>query len=228
MNNLVSAVIAILIVMTTSIIVMNTASTVVEMDKPMQTFNEAKYTMSNIHSVIDELMSEATGARRSMNIKVNGEFIAAGDENRIKYKLYNSLLKPGTRIEEDNMQIISGPTMRAYEKDINNDGTSDLVLENDFVLFAIKKIDGTLNTSDMITLIRNKDLSIDVVPRSAVMIDDMHNTSYGTGYTELTQQGYDLSSSSIRIRMNSAGGIAYEAVFTLEAGSDFVTMEVKL
>lgn len=227
MNTIMSAVIAILIVLASSFIVLNAASAVIERNKPMQIFNEARYTMSNIRSVIDELMFEASGARRSINLIVDGEFIVDGSENRIKYKVYNFMPEPGRRTEDD-MQIIYGPVMKAYEEDINNDGVADLVLENDYVLFAIKKLNSAVNTSDMITMMRNKDLDINITPKSAVMIDDMFNTSYGSGYTELTQEGYDLSSSSISLWMNSASGITYEAVFTLEAGSDFVEMEVTL
>ena len=226
MNPFISATIMIAIVIALSFIISNAISIIIEENSSIHSFERAKYTMSNLHSVINEMLFEATGARRSMNIEVNGEFIIAGNEDRIKYKIYDVALEPGTRKEEGKIQIITGPTMSAYENDIDNDGTMDIVLENDFVLFAIRKESSTVNTTDMITMIRNKDMNVDVVPKSTLMINDMLNTSYGNGYTELIQEGYDLTSSSINVVVNSEAGISYNAIFTLGAGNDFIELEV--
>lgn len=226
MDTIVSAALTALIVIMASIILFNAINAFTEDSRALQSYNSAKNTMTNLRSVIDELLFEATGSRRSINLDVNGRFIVAGDEDKIKYKVYDFALEKGLVKEEEGMKIIYGPVMSAYEKDIDNDGTADLVLENEFVLFAVKKINGALDTANMITMMRNKEMDIDIVPASAIMIDDLAGTSYGSGYTELTRSGYDIEASSIKIVMNSDAGISYNAIFSLGAGNDFIEMEV--
>lgn len=224
MDNLLSAALTAMIVVTASFIVLDAANFIMEKNKSSMLYGNAKHVMGIIDAEIKELFFEADGARRSINMEVEGKFMM--DNGRIKYKIYDFSKGSGTRSEEDGMLIVSGPVMSAYEKDINNDGETDLVLENDNVLFSIRKINGTIDTSNMITLIRNRETNTDIVPRSTIRIDDMADSSHGSGYSELTYKGYDITDSSIRVHVESDAGIDYTALFTLGAGNDFVSMEV--
>ena len=233
-GSLLSATIAISIVIASSVIVLNVISSTIDEGKALQSFKSAKQTMEEIDTTMSELIFEATGAKRSMEIDIDeGELIVSGSEDKIKFRLNDiDILETGTRIKEGNVVIASGPTMNAYEKDINSDGTTDLVLENDAVLFAVKKYGSSssfefINTTGMITLMRIKNLNVDVTPKSGIFIDEKTNSSYGYGYSELTEQGYNIPSAGIRLWLNSYANITYEALFTLSAGSDFIELEIK-
>ena len=234
MSSLLSATIAVSIVIASSLIVLNAISPTLEEGKMLQSFNNAKQVMGTIDTTMNELIFEATGSKRSIDLTIDqGELIVSGKEDSIKLRLKDmELIEPGTRVEEGRIVISSGPAINAYEADVDNDGNTDLVLENDAVLFAVKKYGSPsspefINTSGMISLMRNKDLGVDIVPKSGIFIDEKTNSSYGYGYTELTQEGRDLPSSGIRLLMNSEANITYEALFTLGAGNDFVELEIK-
>ncbi len=231
MNPVIGAVVAIAIVVTSTAMVMSTISDVVKQGEDAGKFNRAKQLMSDVDMVVRELMYESTGAQRIVKLDAkDGQFIVSEKEDKIKYQLEPDIriYQPGTRFKEGNLVITSGPFLEAYEADINSDNITDLVVENDAMLFAIKKTGNStnyaeLNTSGMITLMRNKKLGIDIVPKSGILIDG--TSDYGNGYTELIRTGDALLSSGIRVVMNSTYG--YEAIFTAGAGSDFVELEVR-
>ena len=105
-----------------------------------------------------------------------------------------------------------------------------MVLENDAVLFAVKKLGNatswaTVNTTNIIPLIRNKRSNVNVTPISGIFIGDIANTSYGNGYSELTRAG-TVQESSIHVLVNSSS-FRYDALFTLRSAQDFVELEVK-
>ncbi len=208
-----------------------------EEGRSFQEFDRAKQMMSVIDSLIRELALEASGAARSVQISSDfGSFIVAGRENRIRF-MYDSkvpLMEPGTSQTEGNMVISGGSSMSAYESDINGDGTLDLVLENDALLFAVKKIGSSssyaaVNTTNIITRIQNKQAgNVNVTsPRTKIYVGNNESTTYGTGYTELTGAGGTLTESSILVFVNSTEGAQYEAVFTLSATKDFVELAIQ-
>jgi hypothetical protein len=183
--------------------------------------------------VTNQLSVESTGAKRSVDINLpdNSKLIFSGAEDKVKIRLNEvSLLQSGGRVEDGNIIITGGGTLSAYEADIDGDSDTDLVLENPAVLFAVQKT-GTadsyafINTTNFISLIRNKRQGIDIVPRSGIFINEKDESSYGYGYTMLTQsQG--AQSASILLHINSTANITYDAVFTLFAGMDFVELSV--
>lgn len=231
MNPIIGAVVAIAVVVASTVMVMNTITDVVREGSDASKFNMAKQLMSSVDMNVRELMYESTGAKRVIKLEArDGMFIVSEKEDKIKYQLSPDIkiYEPGTRFREGNMIISSGPFMDAYESDIDGNNESDLVLENDVVLFAIRKIGNAthfdeLNTTTIIALIRNKKTGTDAVPKSGIFIDG--TSSYGNGYTELVRSGDALMSSGIRVVMNST--YDYEAVFTLGAGRDFIEMEVR-
>jgi fatty acid-binding protein DegV len=125
--------------------------------------------------------------------------------------------------------ISTGPFVRAYEGNPDGDGSTDLVLENDNILFAVRKYGNStnytsVNTSSLIGMIRNKRLGVDIRPKTTIYVNDSSAT--GSGYTELTARGAELTSAGIRVVMDST--IDYEALFTLDAGADFVQLTIRV
>ena len=207
-----------------------------ERSDALRSLEMGKKTMGELDSTIQELIFEATGAKRKVELQSDDcKFAISSDEDEIKYVLEKQfpLYEQGTKIREGNVLIAAGPFIHAYEKDIDSDGEMDLVLENDNVLFAIKKI-GTensfepLNTSDMITKIKIKTTGKEWVPKSGVYIDNLKNSSYGNGYIKLTKTGERLVSSGILVHVNSSSKWTYDAIFSLQGGADFVDFRVKM
>ena len=232
-GDLISGVVAIVIVVSSTILVLNTINPFVQESQDFQAFNEAEQTLKSIDAAINQLFVEAPGARRTLDVNVrSGRLVVSGAENKIKIRLENTnLFSSGVRKQEGNILISSGAAMSAYESDIDGDGNTDLVLENGVMLFAVKKL-GTpsshvvANTTDMIVLMRNKALDINVsYPRSGVFINDKQNTAYGVGYTELTKLGINIASSSIHLYVNATqANVAYDVSFSLGASQDFIEM----
>lgn len=228
--SLVSEVIVAAIVVTSSVIIINIATPILDEGKEYQRLAVAKDVLSTIDIVVYELAGEASGAKRVINVgPLSDPLIFSGKEDRISIKLPLNVevVQPGTKVQEGNLVIFSGNTMRT------EDNGTDLILENDVLLFSVKKL-GTpsshvwLNTTQLITMIRNKALDINVSPQSQIMIDEKLNSSFGAGFTELTQTGGGLSSAGIRLVMNQTNAsIKYEALFTLGGSDDFLEMEVK-
>ena len=87
-GSLLSATIAISIVIASSVIVLNVISSTIDEGKALQSFKSAKQTMEEIDTTMSELIFEATGAKRSMEIDIDeGELIVSGSEDKIKFRL---------------------------------------------------------------------------------------------------------------------------------------------
>jgi len=233
-KGVVEAAIAVAIVIGSSLIVLSTITPFVEEGKSTQAFEEAKNTLSQVDQAMQQLLVESTGARRQIDLNIReGRLIVAGDEDRIKIRLEGfTVLQPGATVQEGNIQIQGGGVAEATEEDVDGNGTTDYVLRNKAVTFAIAKIGNStnwaaINTSTMITQIYNNRTGTGIVPGSGISINDWGNTSAGTGYTALTNRGRNVESGSILVFVNSTANITYEALFTLAAGTDFVTLEVK-
>ena len=140
-GTLLSSVIAVAVVVTSSVIVVNMISPILEEGKIIQSYNEAKQMMDTIDNNLKQMMYEATGSMRTLDLTApDGNLLISGNEDRIKFLMKHvGVLEPGTRIKEGNIVITSGPTLRAYEGDANSVGEDELILENDVVIFAVRK-----------------------------------------------------------------------------------------
>ena len=234
-GNLLVYVVTVLIILASAIFVISQTNVFIGKGKKITAINEAKQTLTSLDSVFKELVFEAPGAKRSFTMTIKeGELVISGKKDEIQYKINPDypVMEPGTRAVEGPLMISSGPCVSAYESDIDNDGNIDLVLENDIVIFAVKKIGSpsapaAINTSELVTYIENKDLAVNITPTdSTIMINDQTSTSYGTGYSELVETGTCIDEAAIKVFVNSTK-LHYEVLFTLGRAMDFVDMRVK-
>jgi hypothetical protein len=233
MTSLISYAIMMAVIVVALIPVVSFINSVIEEGRISQIYTENLQIMKLIDSKIRDVMFEAPGSRRTLDLNIReGVLNVIGGEDKIKLMIENvKIFSPG-KTKEGNIDIISGTFMSAAENDIDNNGTTDLVLENNAVIFAVQKLGSAsnhvfINTTNLISLIRNKRADVNVTPVSGIYIDDVPATSYGYGYTELTEKGDALPSSGIRLWLNSSAEKIYEAIFTLDAVSDFVTLEIR-
>lgn len=231
MKGFFSEVLVIVMSIVAAIVFLTAVGPIVQEGKKLQTVNDARQILKNVDSVINQLAVEAAGAKRTVNIDLpDGIFILSGKDDSIKIRIENTnLLKTGTSVTQENIVYRGGGGVDAYESSSN--GQTNLILENDAVLFAVKKI-GTssspafINTTSFIANITNKIQKTSITPRTGIFIDDDELSSYGTGYTELPSI-QNSQSGAIILHMNSTANITYDAVFTLSSASDYIDLQVK-
>ncbi len=198
--------------------------------------SEAKNIMQTIDSTARQVLFEGSGAQRVFSISsTGGDYFAEKDTDRILFKLnsISNVIDPGTRKMEGNLLISAGTDVKASEYDANSDGTSELVLENSRILFAVKKLGNSLsyaavNNSQLVKLIQLKENSMNITPSdSSTILDNNLLSLSGTGYTQLMQTGDLLREASIKVYIQSNSGANYEIWYTLRSNADFVLEEVK-
>jgi hypothetical protein len=233
---LVQSVIVILIVVASTIIVVVFINSLLQESRERQDFNRAKALMLNLDNFIRGLLLESSGARRDIRLLVDyGTFTVAGSENKIKsiLEVESDIIEQGVTIREGNLEIISGGGISASEKDIDGDGTTDLVLENEALVFAVRKLGSSgnltsINASTIVTRMENKLAgNVVAIPEMKFFIEEA-DSSAGNGYSELSRQGSNLPSASIRIYIEPELGVNYEAIFTLTSRKDFIDVRMNL
>src|SRR3989338_880665 len=122
-GDMLSGVIVVIIVVGSSVLVLNQINPLIDESEQLQRFNEARQTLHFLDNAITQLIYEAPGARRSIDLNVReGKLEVVGSEDKIRIMIENiDLLSTGTSTQEGNIVMVSGGTMRAYERDIDGD-----------------------------------------------------------------------------------------------------------
>jgi hypothetical protein len=240
MSPLISSVILVAVVLTSTFIVISQLMPSMKSMRDSGAIDSGKQALNSFDKTIQELLYEAPGSKRTLVFKTDGgNFRVSGNEDLLRFSVsmdYKNA-EPGSITKEGRMIITYGPPIKAYESDIDSDGQADLVIENDALLFAVRKLNNRTNqgfinltnsTKPFITAMKNKRLGINITPVLGIYINDIDSTSYGQGYTELVEGGNYLEEGAIRLYLNSSAGLVYEAFFRLLPGADFIQAEVKL
>lgn len=236
MSVLVSFVMIVAISIVAISIVLSIGLPAIERAKDAALINEAKNIMQSIDSTARQVLFEGNGAQRVFSISsTGGDYFAEKATDRIIFKLnsISNLIDPGTSKKEGNLIISAGTDVKASEYDANSDGTSELVLENSRILFAVKKIGNSssyaaVNNSQLVKLIQLKENSLNITPSdSSTILDNSLLSVNGTGYTQLSQTGDLLREASIKTYIESNSGANYEIWYTLRSNADFILQEIK-
>ncbi|MBU3958134.1 MAG: hypothetical protein KKB25_03600 [Nanoarchaeota archaeon] len=208
----------------------------IERAKDAALISEAKNIMQSIDSAARQVLFEGNGAQRVFSVSsTGGDYFVEKSTDTVKFKLnsISGVIDPGTRKTEGNLLIIAGADVKASEYDADSDGTSELVLENSRILFAVRKIGNSssyaaVNNSQLVKLIQLKENSLNITPAdSSTIIDNSLLSVNGTGYTQLAQTGDLLREASIKAYIESGSGANYEIWYTLRSNADFVLEEVR-
>lgn len=238
---MVSTVVILALIITSTFVAINSINTMMKKGKETSAFETGKSALLAIDKAIKELLYEAPGARRTVTISISeGKFIVSGEEDKIKFEIYPEvkILEPGTSLKEGNIKITYGPTIEAYEADIDNDGIEEYVVENSAVQLGIRKMyspssPGFINLSDNSTKlvkIKNKITNTMIFPTFEISIGDDPATSYGYGYTQLLERGKNLQEGVIKLHLfcpDTENNLSYDVFFYLFPGQDFIHVNVK-
>ena len=200
----------------------------IEKAKESAILNEALGNVKKIGNTINEVATEGSGSLRTLNIKVSsGEYKINQKANKVEffYEIKSNILKPGTFIEENGIILTSGASCKAYEEN------GSLILENEILKVILLK-NGTrpsydfINTSKLIKQIVFKENNFNITPSdSSIVLDDLKESSYGYGYTELVKEGTHLPKAEALIHLNTSF-IVYDILYTLQSGADFLTIKI--
>ncbi|MFH1420798.1 MAG: hypothetical protein ABIG30_02415 [Candidatus Aenigmatarchaeota archaeon] len=228
MNTLLVAVVILAIVAASAILVNTNIGSSLQKTMGMYSLGTAKQVMSSINSAMDSLILEADGKRTIVKDNVNGYFIVSGKTSEIKFVTQAmNVIEPGTQKYENGMIISSGPQSLAYEGDVDGDNEDEFVLENSAVVFAVEKIGSAdehdkIDMKSVISMIKNKYTGAIVESELDIEIDGS-SPKKETGYTEIVSHTMAVSN-SIVIHIDDG----YDAIFTLGAGQDFVSLKVRV
>ncbi len=225
---IVSFVIIVLIVITGTTLVWIYGLPVIKNYQDTTIISSAVNNLKEIDKAIKELSYQGPGSTRKLTLSIpGGKYIVDPDTNSIIFEYDTSapIVQPGSYIKQDGLYVTSGTDVSAYNETIGSD--TYWVLENDHLKAVFRNQSGNINTSEIIYYIQQKDEDkIVYINDSSVVIDNNESSSYGTGYSELSQKGQHLTKASVIYHVNSSY-IDYDLYFTLRANADFLIIEVK-
>lgn len=240
MSPLLSSVLTVAVIIVSTIIVLNQLVPSIRNMANTGAIQEGKQAISSFDKSMQELLYESSGAKRVVRFQTSsGKFRISTKDDSVKFYIQATVqdIDPGSISKEGNTIINYGPSSRAYESDIDSDGTDDLVIENDALTFSVRKFGNStdwayINLSNssgtFITSMKSRSLGINMTPVFGIYINGMESSSHGNGFTELVESGSDVGTAAIRLYMNASSGHSYEAFFRLMPGTDFIQSEVRL
>lgn len=223
MDSMISYIIVVAIVIIGVGIVLVVGTPVIDKAKSSLEFREAENFFIKLDSSIREVVKEGEGSSRLIKSS-SGDFRISSEEDLIEFSQRTSLFDYLARKITNGVLLISGADVSCYEKDINNDGKQELVMENSYIAVALNKVNGTYDTKKNIVNIRKQVISINPVD-SSIVIDKNINTASGTGFSYLEKTGIEFPKCRARFFMNST--LNYDIFYTLYSGADFLVVEVR-
>jgi hypothetical protein len=203
--------------------------------KETATINEATQNMRTIDNTIRQIAEGGVGSQTSLQLKnSDGEYRVNQKANSMDYIYYvkYGVVSPGTFRQEGSLMLACGVSAKASEYDLDGDGSSELVLENEILRVGLLRngtasSQTTINTSSIVKILNLKETNANVTPAdSSIVLDEFADTSYGTGYSEVIRTGDHLSKAEAVFHINTTN-IYYDIVYTLQSGADFITVKVQ-
>jgi len=235
-SQLISTVLIFLIVTTAIGIALLAGGPVIDRAKESSIFNEAVQNIRLLDNVIKEVASEGKGSFRAVQLKVSGgDYKVDSKTNSIEFTqtIQSGILESGTFVKEGYVFIAAGTNARASTYDLDLDGTSDIVLENEIMRVGILNnatSGNRINTSRVLKFFNFKENARNItINDSTITIDNRTNSSSGYGFTEIVREGYNLAASEAVIHVNTSGpaNLTYDIVYTLRSGADFLIAKVQ-
>jgi hypothetical protein len=235
--SIISEVLFLAIVVSLVFLVYAMSAPVIQTMQVSAALEQAESFMLNLDSLIQEVASEREGGRRSFHLSMGAGTVSLGEDNdTIKWVLNSDspVISPRSMQKLGNLIIGSNLNTMAYEG--NHSGQEAYVLENEHLRVFVKKIGSAAshqqyNTSDLLLGVYNKDLSEWLgLDRLEISVDNSTDSTNGTGYTELVEEGNALPYGKVLAHINTSYSFtsSYNVTFTLESGADFITLEAEV
>jgi hypothetical protein len=229
MSNLISAALVFLISLVAIALVLEVGMPIVNLARETSEIHDADSDLHFIDTYVRAVAREGKDSVRIFRFTSPKQFESIPGEDAIQYSMetQTNFFDYLSRSFSGSFAYIAGSNVDCTEKDMDNDGVADLVMENDKIIAVFRKINGNIDTSDIIMKVTRKfDGSTAYVGNSSVVIDNNPFTSFGTGYTEISSNG--LQKPVCRVHAVVRSTVDYDVYYTLYAGADFFVAEVIL
>lgn len=235
-NQLISTVIIFLITITAIGIALLVGNPVIDRSKESAKVNEAVENMKILDNLIKEVASEGKGSFRTVQLRVSGgEYKINQKTNTIEFTdtIKSGLLTSGTFVKDGNVFIAAGTNAKTSTYDLDLDGTTDTVLENEIMRVAILNnatAGNGINTSRAVKFFNLKGNGANITTNdSSVIIENLTTSYYGTGFTELVKTGDNLPQAQAIIHVNTSApsNLTYDIIYTLRSSADFLTVKIQ-
>ncbi len=202
--------------------------------KESNIISEATYNMKLIDEIVREVASQGSGSLRKIQLKVSdGVYRVNEKTNTIEFSfpIKYGTMEPGTYLRENNLLLTCGANAKAYEADVDKDGKDELVLENEILKILLQKVGDRnnfepINTKNNIKSIIFKETNANITPSdSSIILDDIPESAYGNGYSELVREGDHLAKAEALVHVNSTF-VEYDVLYTLQSGADYLIVKV--
>jgi Tfp pilus assembly major pilin PilA len=222
MDQMLAYIIIILFAIVGIVSVLNLGLPAVQSTQDMVQYSEAQRDMKIINNYITEVAAEGPGSSRLLKYDSKSQMDVIKDEEAVQF-----MMPSGAEIVSHLSRKISNNIIYISGNDVSCDSGGNLSMENSYLRVEFQKISGTINTQNNILLINEKTNGNIIYPiNTSVLIDGNPATAYGTGYSELANEGSNLPVCYASFYVNSSAGIKYNIVYKLYAGADFLVAEV--
>lgn len=208
-------------------VVVSVSNPLIEASKETNVMRDSEYLIRLMDNSIREVVKEGVNARRTVNIQSSGEIETLPEEDSIQISFTSKagLADYLTRFMKGNVLLVAG-------NDVSCSNITNITMENTFINVTLKKTERTsplqaINTTENIISIHEKTRNtMASFVNSSIIINGNHSTARGTGYSELLRAGRGLPLCTAHFFVNNSA-IEYDVYYTLYAGADFLTVDVR-
>ena len=231
-SSTVSAVVITAVTLSAVGVVLNVANPAIDRARDASAVEQATSFMNELDDTIRATASEGEGSTRTVSLNFDrGEFYLNATSNTLSYNLETAAepISPQSRTEVGDVILASNADVTV--KKATRNGKDCYLMENQVIEACIRN-NGTesspedLNTTAIVTHYEVKDdgTEIDLDPK--IELNNLHASSYGTGYTEARELGTRLSNGEVIAHVSSANGFQYRVLYEIYSGSDFLSVRV--
>lgn len=220
----ISAVLYMLIAVAVVLIVLKAGVPQVNKMKDQLLFSKAKQTMLMLNDEIRSVANEGYGSQRIIPVEVDNGILKV-ENNRLVWqmKTKSKIMEPRTKISLGNLIITANADVSSHEYAYSYMLSNSRISVN-ITKFNTFKAKGPIDTRDLVKYIQyggNK-----LTGTFSFLINNDPDSSIGTGYTELLDEGDDLGFATVVAHVNSTK-FNYDLEITLESQADFIAARIK-
>ena len=222
MNPLISTAIVALIIIGSVGLVLSIGQPVIDKSLDVRRFKSADDLLSSLDKQIEIVSLYPNSTKIASFYSETDGFETIPEEDAIQFSILTSVrpMQPFSRFLKQNKIYISG-------NDVSCSDNGSLVMYNTYLKAVFKKINGTIDSKDLIDYLTEKLTNTEIsISNSSIVINNDTESSHGTGYTEILKTGTNLPVCTVHAFINST--YDYDVYFRLYSYSDFLVVDVSL
>jgi hypothetical protein len=222
----ISALLYTLIAVVSIIFILQAGTPIVNGMRDRLVFTKTKNQLVTLDQQIEDVASEGKGSQRIVPLEIDkGNLFLDGGSFRWEFMTDTKLIESGSLQKVGNLLISSNNNVNAYSNSTN------YVIENSNVKVVFLKNGSAssfvnIQTSDLIESITLVNSGQSIASNFNFSLRPDIDTSYGTGYTRLVDEGSFLSKGVYIAHIDSTNFV-YDLEISLQSNADFLQVKVK-